>query len=225
MATSKRPSRPKGRPSAALSGAAREALLDSAQELFGRQGVSATPLARIASAAGATTAMVHYYFSSREQLLDALVEERIQPLLDHVWNPVPEEGEELGAILEGLVQRLLEGPGSNPWLPPLWIREVLSEGGQLRERVLKRLPRARMAALASAVARGQAAGTVNPGLEPGLLVMSVMGLTMLPLSMAGLWRHLPGGAELTAPAIARHAAALLRSGIQPGRPVSRRRTK
>jgi AcrR family transcriptional regulator len=224
MATSKPSPRSKGRPSAALSGAAREALLDAAQDLFGRLGVSGTPLARIASAAGATPAMVHYYFSSREQLLDALVEERIRPLLDHVWDPVPEGGGDLEGILAGLVQRLLEGPGSHPWLPPLWVREVLSEGGQLRERVLKRLPRAKVAALASAVARGQAAGEVNPGLEPGLLVMSVMGLTMLPLSMAGLWRQLPGGADLTAPAIGRHAAALLRSGIQPGKPPSRRRT-
>lgn len=222
MATAKPTPRSKGRPVSAPSGTAREALLDAAQDLFGRQGIAATPLARIASAAGVTPAMVHYYFSNRDQLLDALVEERIRPLLDHVWNPVEGGPQRLDLILERLVQRLVEGPGSKPWLPPLWVREVLSEGGQLRERVLKRLPVAKVQALAAAVAQGQAEGRVNPDLEPALLVMSVMGLTMLPFAMAGLWRQVPGALVLDSARIARHAAALLRQGIQPRGSAPRR---
>jgi AcrR family transcriptional regulator len=211
--------RPKGRPAAAASGAAREALLDAAQDLFGRQGITATPLSRIAASTGVTPAMVHYYFSSRDQLLDALVDERIQPLIAHVWNPVGSGREPLAEALDGLVRRLFEGPGAEPWLPPLWVREVLSEGGLLRERVLKRLPMAKLRSLAAAAAEGQAAGTVNPGLEPALLIMSLMGLTMLPLAMAGLWRQVPGAPGLAPEAIARHATALLRHGIQPVKPA------
>lgn len=220
--TTKRPSRSKGRPVAALSGAAREALLDAAQDLFGRKGVAGTPLAAIAKAAGVTPAMVHYYFSNRDQLLDALVEERIGPLMAHVWGPV-EAGQDLEAILPGLVQRLLEGPGSKSWLPPLWIREVLSEGGELRARVLRRLPVAKFKLLAAAAAKGQAAGTVNPDLEPALLALSLMGLVMLPLSMASLLHALPGAAGIEPTTIARHAEALLRNGIQPHKPTPRRR--
>lgn len=216
--------RPKGRPAAALSGSARAALLDAAQDLFGRQGIAATPLSAVAKAAGVTPAMVHYYFSNRDQLLDALVEERIGPLLAHVWGPV-EASQGLEAILAGLVRRLLEGPGAQPWLPPLWIREVLSEGGQLRARVLQRLPASKFAALAKAASEGQAAGEVNPDLEPALLVLSVMGLVMLPLSMAGLLSHLPGAAGIERAAIARHAGALLRTGIQPPQPSNPRTRK
>ena len=216
--------RPKGRPAAAPSGAAREALLDAAQDLFGRRGVAATPLSEVAKAAGVTPAMVHYYFSSRDQLLDALVAERIGPLLAHVWGPV-EASQGLDAILSGLVRRLLEGPGSKSWLPPLWIREVLSEGGQLRARVIQRLPSAKFAALARAASEGQAAGTVNPDLEPALLVLSVMGLVMLPLSMASLLPHLPGASGIGRAAIARHAEALLRGGIQPTQPTNPRTRK
>ncbi|MBS1767169.1 MAG: TetR/AcrR family transcriptional regulator [Acidobacteria bacterium] len=220
--TTKRPSRSKGRPVAALSGAAREALLDAAQDLFGRQGVAATPLSAVAKAAGVTTAMVHYYFSSRDQLLDALVEERIGPLMAHVWGPV-EAGQGLEVILPGLVRRLVEGPGSKPWLPPLWIREVISEGGELRARVLQRLPRAKFQALAAAVAEGQGQGAVNPGLEPSLLALSVFGLVMLPMAMANLLHALPGAAGINPASIARHAEALLRNGIQSPKPTPRRR--
>ena len=215
MADAKRSPRSKGRPAAAPSGAAREALLDGAQELFGRQGVAATSLAKVAAHAGMTSAMVHYYFSSRDQLLDALVEERIQPLLDEVWGPVPAAPIDLAAALEGMVQRLVAGAGSKPWLPPLWVREVLSEGGLLRERMLKRLPVAKVGALAAAVAKGQAQGEVNPGLHPALLVMSVLGLSLLPLAMSGAWKQVPGLAGIPRGAIASHASALLRQGIQP----------
>lgn len=221
MAAAARRPRAQGRPHASIPGASREALLDAAAAVFGRQGIAATPMSQIAKEAGVTAAMIHYHFDGRDALLDALVEERIQPLLAFVWGPVDEGSEDLTALLEGLVHRLLEGPGRQPWLPPLWVREVLSEGGLLRERILGRLPRSKFQALAAAVAAGQARGAVNPDLEPSLLVMSVMGLTLLPLATANLWRHLPGTAELDAPAIARHAMALLGRGIQP--PLRRRR--
>lgn len=215
MATRKRSPKVQGRPPAAAPGVAREALLDAAQELFGTRGIAATSLSRIAGQAGVTPAMVHYYFSSRDQLLDALVEERIQPLLQFVWGPVSTESQEPMEMIEGLVRRLLEGPGRQNWLPSLWVREVLSEGGQLRDRILKKLPRVQFQALASALAAGQKRGTVNPELEPSLMVMSVMGLVMLPLATANLWRNLPGTEGLDASVIGKHALALLNQGLRP----------
>ncbi|HTL98472.1 MAG TPA: TetR/AcrR family transcriptional regulator [Holophagaceae bacterium] len=215
MANEKRTSRSKGRPVATASGGAREALLDAAQELFGRQGIAATSLAKIAAQADMTPAMVHYYFSSRDQLLDALLEERIQPLIDRVWGPVPAQPEAVESILDGMIHRLVEGAAAKPWLPPLWVREVLSEGGLLRERMLKRLPVAKLGVLAAAVAKGQAEGRVNPDLHPPLLVMSVLGLSLLPLAMSGVWKQVPGLAGIPQDHIARHASALLRQGLQP----------
>lgn len=216
MATTTRRPRGQGRPHASAPGASREALLDAAAGLFGRQGIAATTTAQIAAEAGVTAAMVHYHFAGRDALLDALVEARIAPLLAQVWAPVP-EGTPVAAWIEILVRRLLEGPGRTPWLPPLWIREVLSEGGLLRERVFARLPVAQLQALGAAVAAGQARGEVNPDLEPRLLVLSLLGLTMLPLATAGLWGRLPGAAGIDAEAIARHATALLTAGLRPDR--------
>ena len=215
MATPRRP-RPQGRPLASAPGASRDALLDAAASLFGEQGVAATSMTQIAARAGVTAAMVHYHFKGREALLDALVEERLGPLMGFVWAPV-DAGEPPVQMVEGLVQRLLEGPGSQPWLPPLWVREVLSEGGQLRERVLARLPVAKIEAVGMAIAQAQARGEVNPDLEPRLFILSVLGLTMLPLATAGLWGRLPGARDLDAKAITRHATALLTAGLRPPR--------
>ncbi|VTP61902.1 Potential acrAB operon repressor [Leclercia adecarboxylata] len=55
-------------------------MLDIALDLFSRQGIARTSLNAIAKEAGVTPAMLHYYFNSREQLLDAMIEERFLPL-------------------------------------------------------------------------------------------------------------------------------------------------
>ena len=222
MAEIRRP-RAQGRPQASAPGASREALLDAAAAVFGRQGIAATSMAQIAAEADVTAAMVHYHFKGREALLDALVEERIQPLIAFVWSPVvPEAAADLDALLEGLVHRMLEGPGGQPWLPPLWIREVLSEGGLLRERVAAKIPVPQVQTLAAAVMGGQARGELNPDVEPRLLVLSVMGLTMLPLATQSLWRRLPGTEGINRSVLARHALAVLRGGLRLAVPPSSR---
>ncbi|KAA1337047.1 TetR/AcrR family transcriptional regulator, partial [Escherichia coli] len=73
----RRPGRPRGGKRVTAS---REQLLDIALNLFSRQGIANTSLNAIAREAGVTPAMLHYYFNSREQLLDAMIEERFLPL-------------------------------------------------------------------------------------------------------------------------------------------------
>ena len=206
-------SRSQGRPLASAPGASRDRLLDAAAVLFGRQGIAGTTMAQIAAEAEVTAAMVHYHFKGREALLEALVDERIQPQLAFVWGGVDASAPDLAAEIQGLVDRLVDGPGRLSWLPPLWVREVLSEGGRLRERILARLPLAKVQALATAVAAAQGRGAVNPDLEPRLLVLSVMGLTLLPLATANLWSRLPGAPTLDHETLRRHAKALLIPGL------------
>ena len=65
----------------------RDHMLDVAIQLFAERGIAATTVAQIAAAAGVTSAMVHYYFTNREQLLDAIVEERLAQVIAFVWRP------------------------------------------------------------------------------------------------------------------------------------------
>jgi AcrR family transcriptional regulator len=81
------PARRPGRPARPDSAAVRDQLLDIATDLFATQGVAATRLAHIAERAGVTSAMLHYYFKSRDQLLDAVVLERVVPVISYVWSP------------------------------------------------------------------------------------------------------------------------------------------
>src|ERR1017187_9211199 len=91
-----------GRPVASPDRDARELLISAAPELFAVRGVPATSSSRIAERAGLTSPMVHYYFADREQLLDAVVEERLCPFLDYVWGPVKPGGDPT-ELIAGLV--------------------------------------------------------------------------------------------------------------------------
>ncbi len=218
------PSRRPGRPPRPDNAAARANLLDTATGLFAAQGVAATTLTHIAQRAGVTTAMVHYYFKSRDQLIDAVVLERIVPVIGYVWSPLPQAQQPPAdpaaaarAYIAEVVGRLVQRAAERPWLPGLWLHEVVNEGGQLRERVLRHLPADRLQAFIGLIAECQRAGAITPGVEPRLVFLSVLGLTLLPLATSGLWRRVLQDAAqpqaIDTHAIAAHAIAMLTGGL------------
>lgn len=224
MATRKPSTRGPGRPrrqDGATQDDLRDRLLDIAVTLFARDGVGPTTLAAIAREAGVTAPMVHYHFKTRDQLLDAVVEGRIRPLVDQVTGPalaiIADDAylPDLAQTVAGVAQRMVAVATATPWFPTLWIREIASEGGQLRERVFARIALERATLLVDRIARAQAAGAVNAALQPPLVMVSLIGLAMLPLATRALWGRLPLADRVSDEDIGRHVAALLLHGIGP----------
>lgn len=204
---------PAGRPAASLGRDARDSLLTSAVELFATQGVAATTFATIAQRAGLTPAMLHYYFETRDQLLDSAVEERMVPLIITVWNPIQNVDDPVGMV-RGLIDRLLEGIGRMPWIPVLWIREVLNENGLLRSRVLRHVPRERVRVFCSVIAHGQEQGFVNPNIDPLLLVFSILGAVMVHSASLKFLAKMFERESLSTENLKQHITALLTDGLR-----------
>jgi hypothetical protein len=108
---------------------------------------------------------------------------------------------------------MMTGIERMPWVPSVWMREVLNEGGLLRARVLRHLPFDKIRILSQAVAGGQAHGEVNPDLDPGLIVMSTLGLVMLHLATARFAAQVFQQKTPTREAMRRHIAGLLLRGL------------
>ncbi|WP_233871039.1 TetR/AcrR family transcriptional regulator [Paraburkholderia adhaesiva] len=214
------PSRPRGRRRADAELDVRERLLACATQLFAEHGIAATTMAQIATAAGVTSAMVHYYFTNREKLLDAVVDERIARSIEFVWSSVENDGsQDPEALVEGLIARLFDVTARMPWLPPLWLREIVNEGGLLRERMLRRLPFGQLQRFAERIGAAQLNGTVNPALEAPLLFMSILALIMLPLATATTWQSASGLPKIDREVLHRHVSALLSAALRvpPGK--------
>ncbi|CAB3795611.1 hypothetical protein LMG28614_04210 [Paraburkholderia ultramafica] len=210
------PARRPGRPTGAARGPEQRArLLDAALALFARQGIVETTLGEIAGEAGFTPAMMHYYFKTRDQLLDVLIDERFAPLRAGLGVPFQENPDDPVAAITQLTQRLVRVASDHPWFPPLWVREVISDGGLLRQRMQERFGDAHQKASLSSIARWQKEGRLNAGLEPALVFVTLLGLTILPLATLKLWRNDPLRRNVGGEEIARHAVALLVQGIGP----------
>lgn len=213
-----------GRPAREQDPGARDRLMDAAADLIAERGAAATSFALIAQRAGLTPAMMHYYFRNRDHLLDAVVEERLAPLVASIWNPIDPDAT-AAEMLRGVVDRMLEGISRMPWVPSTWMREVLNEGGQLRSRVVRCIPFDKVRTVTEAIAREQHNHQANQDLDPVLMVFSTLGLVMMHMSTI---RFFAGVFHREAPdkeAIRRHISALLLYGLQPAEAASSARGK
>jgi len=210
-----------GRPSGGAGGVEQRArLIETALALFAREGFHDTSLAAIAREAGVTPAMVHYYFKTRDHLIDVLIDERFVPLRAAMSGFFEAHPDDPVTALTLLTERFVELGERYPWFAPLWVREVITEGGLLRQRMHERFGQSHQATAQAAIARWQREGRLNAALEPALLFQSLLGLALLPLATSHVWRNDPARRALGPREIARHAVALMTQGVGPAGPVA-----
>lgn len=187
----------------------RERLLDAAIECYRRDGIAATTARSIAVAAGVTPALVNYYFGGKDKLLGTVVAERILPAIAGLRANLEAAGDDPRALAQAFVRSLHAAVVGNPWLPSLWVREVLSENGALRDMLLKHVAPLAARPLAQRFAGAQAHGALPAGVDPRLLVVSLIGLTLFPLAATPIWQRVLDAGDLDAAALERHTLALL----------------
>lgn len=88
-------------------------ILDAAEELFARYGYDATSTREIAEKAGANVAMISYYFGSKENLLNAIIERYSREVLDRIkssYNAGLSPSERLAAMATDYLEYSLSHP-------------------------------------------------------------------------------------------------------------------
>ena len=205
----RRPGRPRGsKPDADK----REQLIDIALQLFSQQGVARTSLNAIAREAGVTPAMLHYYFNSREQLLDVMIEERFLPLRAEIGGVFGDYPDEPVQALTEMVKKLATLAAQYEWFAPLWMQEVIGEMPVLRQHLHARFGDEKYQATLAMVKRWQEEGKVNPHLSAELLFTTLLSLVLVPFSRMRKDERL---AMLTPEMIVGNALAVLLQGIGP----------
>ena len=207
--TPRKPGRPRGsKPNAEN----RERLIDIALRLFSQQGIARTSLNAIAREAGVTPAMLHYYFNSREQLLDVMIEERFLPLREQITGVFGEYPDDPVMALSEMVKTLAIVAAQHEWFAPLWMQEVIGELPVLRQHLHARFGEEKYHATLARVKSWQESGKVNPHLTAELLFTTLLSLVLVPFSRMRNDERL---AMLTPEIIVSNALALLRQGIGP----------
>lgn len=191
----------------------RERLLDAAVACFAADGVAATSLRSIALKAGVTPALVNYYFGSKQQLVDAFVAERVTNVVQILRENLLAAGDDPRALIAAFVHGIHDAVARFPWLPSLWVREVLNEKGVLRDVLPKVIAPQVTHLLARMLVDAQKRGAIGPDLDPRLLIVSLVGLTMFPLAAEHLWRRIFAADDIDRDVLLRHTLALLDHGL------------
>lgn len=218
MISDKKPNKKRvpGRPAGLDNEQMREAILDAAVTVWTRSGIAASSLREIAKVAHVSPALLNYHFTDKEGLIDAFVAQRLMPELQalHVKLAAIDEASVL-ELARTFIQAKIELAIRQPYFAPLWLREVLCEGGVLRERVVQHLGPLIPRKLAERFAQAKANSRLAEGVDPALLVVSLIGLSLFAMAAKPVWQNFfPTQAEGAGETLLAHAMALLTHGIE-----------
>jgi len=105
-----------------------ERILDAACDLIAAEGIDEVRIARVAQRAGASTALVHHYFSTREELLEQALIHSFEEAGDERFRESPDSEETAtDALARGLAESLpFPGSQEREWVlwVELWLRAV-----------------------------------------------------------------------------------------------------
>jgi TetR/AcrR family transcriptional regulator len=214
MPAAKRAPKPR-RPGRPLAGAdLRERLLDAAIACFSEHGIAATTLRAIATSAGVTPALLHYYFQTKGKLVQVVLDERIAPFVAAsaapLLKPLPSPRATLRAFLETHMRNL----AANPWMPRLMAREVLSEGGSLRGHMQAQFSAVLSPKTFMLIISAQQRGEIRNDLNPMLIGLSLISLAVFPFAAAPVWHEVAKSYARGAPELESRIAHMRREAAQ-----------
>ncbi|MGM0631627.1 MAG: TetR/AcrR family transcriptional regulator [Pseudomonadota bacterium] len=174
-----KPARPRspGRPS--NDPAIRDRMLEIALREFAAHGFRGVSVATIAREAGATPAMIHYYFGSKQGLYEAVLEHALGPILASLQAATehpPEDEDLLPRFIHGYMRLMAE----NPQVPSLIVLDVLSPGGQMRDTFVQGFAGRGGRGLRDLVRHAQKLGTLRGDLDPDLAALSLLSMAVFP---------------------------------------------
>ena len=105
---------------------ARERILEAACDLIAAEGIDDVRIARVAMRAGASTALVHHYFSTREELLEQAILHSFETVGEERFAETGGEEPDATAALAEAIEECLPRPGQleRDWVlwVELWLR-------------------------------------------------------------------------------------------------------
>ena len=169
----------------------RRQLIAEAVNAFGSRGYDGTTLDAVAEAAGVRKQTLLYYFSNKEELFKACVDEVAERLTEALERGLEGPGGGWSRV-EAVIRSTFRLAEEWPEFPPM-AREAARRSPEVVQRVAARLEPLRKRALAF-LERGMEEGMFRRQ-DPGLLLFTLYTAVVGSLTEAGVLRALTGGAS------------------------------
>ena len=116
-----------------------EAILEAAEAEFIEKGFDQARTVSIAQRAGVTHALLHYYFRTKEQLFDKILDRKIGLIEEVVTSLFAEQDRPLKERLTHVISRHFDLLVANPGLPRFLMGEMHRVAPLMKERVLSKM--------------------------------------------------------------------------------------
>jgi AcrR family transcriptional regulator len=190
-------------------------IVSAALEVFAEKGFAAARIEDIAKTAGISKGAVYLYFSTKEDLFRAVVQDAVVPSVANLQADITTANLDIASLLRMILPRLAEIVATTKLAAVA--KMVVGESGNFPElarvwydSVIQRA----IGTLSRLIEEGQKQGKIRSG-DPRVHAFSVMG----PMLMGVLWRETftPIGAdEIDLPALARQHVETILDGLLAG---------
>lgn len=171
-----------------------ERILEAAVQEFMTKGYAGARTTAIAEAAGVTHAMLHYYFRTKDKLLDRIIESKIGTLRDIMLASLGDPAIPLFDKIKSAIENHQDFIAANPELPRFMINEVLSRPDRM-PKVIERLKHHTPLVVQSL--QRQIDEYADRGLcrrvDAGMLMLDIVSLNIFPFSAKPMVNALLGG--------------------------------
>tara|TARA_S200000501_G_scaffold328726_1_gene328829 strand:+ start:236 stop:904 length:669 start_codon:yes stop_codon:yes gene_type:complete len=215
----KEPKRGRGRPSIKDDDQVRLKLLHAAAELFASYEYRAVSIRQISAKAGVNTAMVHYYFTDKAGMYNAMMEQVSLPV-EKMLNEIAKRDD---LSIEEFIDSFISAMTENPWYPIFIVREGIIGEGPIRDATSERLRSAMGPAMFRALENDRINGRLREDLDLSLVTMTLSSMLTFPFlvrplmeKVLGLSFDKKGLKQLTA-----HTTDVLLHGIRENQNISR----
>jgi TetR/AcrR family transcriptional regulator, fatty acid metabolism regulator protein len=152
----------------------RRVILDAAVRVFARQGFHTCRVADIADEAGVAYGLVYHYFSSKEEILNTLFQERWDLMLQAITEADAEHAEPR-AKLQAIADFIVDSYRYDPDLMKVIVVEVTRAANTFGRTHLSRIREA-YDQIAGIVARAQEEGVFTREIDPPFAALAFYGL-------------------------------------------------
>lgn len=197
-------------------------IMDVAEDVFAAKGFAGARTKEIAAAAGVTSAMIHYYFATKERLYQAVLDRIRDDLAEAVDRVVPEQ-KTIEEMLEAFLHAYFDYVSRHPSFSRLTSMALGTKDQKYFERMIVRFFRPLFRAGVEFIRNGIAAGVFRP-VDPEQFLISFYGTTISYFSDARFLSVLLGRATTTRRAVDGRKEALvdlLFAGLGAKRPERR----
>ena len=150
-----------------------DSILDAAEQLFARQGFTATTIKQIGKEAAVNPALLYYYYDSKETLYRAMLQRILGQLLARGVDAIERASSHADRI-RAFVRAQARLLGEHPHFPQLLVRELVDHHAAHAEQAITNTAAGAFRRLCEVIEAGQRDGAFRKSLDPRYTAISII---------------------------------------------------